>query len=573
MPETAPTTTPTCAPTADRAPLPGKLKVGLLLDSMTLAAWEYEMVREIAASDYAQIDLVVLRGGATGKAGPPPARGSAQWRGRLYGLYTRLEYHRTAIEPDAGAARDGHDLLANYPVLVIPPASGPGADPLGDSDLEAIKSYQLDVLIRLGVGAVAGGILAAARFGVWAYHQGDNQYNGAGPPAFWEVFTNNEVIGSSLLMLTEARPGGRVLFGSQASTNTLSVRQSCNSNYWKMLSFVPRKLKELHDLGESGFRRKLADTDCHPQFYSGPLHAMPRAGQLLTMAARLAVRYFKQKVRETFWFTQWVLMFDLQDGISGAPARFTRMAPPRGRSWADPQIVRKGGLYYIFLEEFIHSTSRGHLSVLTIDEQGRWTDPVPIIREPHHMSYPFVFEWQGRYYLIPETRATRTISLYECVEFPFKWEFRRHVMEDVSARDSTLFFDGQRWWLFATMAEHDGAPASDDLFLFYADDPVNGPWQPHPANPVVSDARRSRPAGRLFRHNGNLYRPSQDCARDYGFAVNINHVTALSPTEYREEVVGNILPSWDRKITGVHTFQHDGRLTIIDARIVRRRIL
>ena len=59
-----------------------------------------------------------------------------------------------------------------------------------------------------------------------------------------------------------------------------------------------------------------------------------------------------------------------------------------------------------------------------------------------------------------------------------------------------------------------------------------GPWKPHKRNPVKSDVRNSRPAGRLFYWNGDLYRPAQDSSQRYGYAMSINRVLRLTPDEF-----------------------------------------
>ena len=142
-------------------------------------------------------------------------------------------------------------------------------------------------------------------------------------------------------------------------------------------------------------------------------------------------------------------------------------------------------------------------------------------------------------------------------------------MENVTAVGTTLYCDGQKWWLSTNIRERPGASLGDELFLFYADTPLTKHWTAHPENPVVSDVRRSRPAGRLFEHRGQLYRPSRDSSRGDGYAVKINRVVTLSEMEYREEEVSSIEPNWANDIRGVGMLSHAHRLTVVDARLRR----
>jgi hypothetical protein len=57
--------------------------------------------------------------------------------------------------------------------------------------------------------------------------------------------------------------------------------------------------------------------------------------------------------------------------------------------------------------------------------------------------------------------------------------------------------------------------------------------------------------------------------RGYGSATNIQRIVRLTPDEYEEVTVGKLLPEWQPGLTGVHTVNALGGLTLIDA---RRRI-
>jgi hypothetical protein len=175
--------------------------------------------------------------------------------------------------------------------------------------------------------------------------------------------------------------------------------------------------------------------------------------------------------------------------------------------------------------------------------------------------------------MVPESKANRTIEVYRCTEFPYRWTLETRLMEDVEAVDTTLLEHAGKWWLFANMIENQGASSWDELFLFSADSPLSRNWTPHPRNPIVSDVTRARPAGRIFSKGGKLYRPSQNSAHRYGYGLNINEITELTESTYSERVVSSTEPSWDRSLLGTHTFAAEHRLTVIDALTLRRRWL
>ena len=90
-------------------------------------------------------------------------------------------------------------------------------------------------------------------------------------------------------------------------------------------------------------------------------------------------------------------------------------------------------------------------------------------------------------------------------------------------------------------------------------------WTPHPLNPIISDCKSARPAGKIFSKNGTLYRPSQNCSTRYGYGFNVSEITSLDESRYSEELVSSVKPNWDKRIIGTHTLNHVNSLHIIDA--------
>jgi len=104
---------------------------------------------------------------------------------------------------------------------------------------------------------------------------------------------------------------------------------------------------------------------------------------------------------------------------------------------------------------------------------------------------------------------------------------------------------------------------SDTLSIYMAPD-LLGPWEAHPANPVLIDAASSRPAGAVVLHNGNLIRPVQDCSSGYGTGIGLALITQLDPHNYEQELLTTLRPKpgWPGK--RLHTLNRAGRLECID---------
>jgi hypothetical protein len=234
-------------------------------------------------------------------------------------------------------------------------------------------------------------------------------------------------------------------------------------------------------------------------------------------------------------------------------------------------VIEDKGKYFLFFEEVLYQkVERGHIAVAEINEKGFLSSPVTILKEPFHLSYPFVFRYEGKYYMIPESEESTTIRLYESVSFPFEWSFKMNLMENVRAVDTTLLFKDGKIWMFTNIRDIEGASYSEELFLYSADTLFTTDWKAHPGNPIVSDARSSRPAGGIFMFNNRYYRPSQDCSIRYGYATVFNEITRLDDQVYEEKPVTGITPEWADDLYATHTFSSEKRLSAIDA-IIRRR--
>lgn len=78
-------------------------------------------------------------------------------------------------------------------------------------DLEQIKSYRLDFILRFGFGIIRGDILNLPKYGIWSFHQSDEQKYRGRPAAFWEIYHADPKTGAVLQKLTERLDGGVIL--------------------------------------------------------------------------------------------------------------------------------------------------------------------------------------------------------------------------------------------------------------------------------------------------------------------------------------------------------------------------
>ncbi|MEO0794185.1 MAG: hypothetical protein AAFX93_03430 [Verrucomicrobiota bacterium] len=239
------------------------------------------------------------------------------------------------------------------------------------------------------------------------------------------------------------------------------------------------------------------------------------------------------------------------------PASFAdlqELRPPGDRSWADPFPIIRDERCWIFFEEVIHHPKKGRLAVMELFADGSLGAIDVILDKPYHLSYPFVFEFDGAWWMIPESRQNRTVDLYRCEEWPAKWAYEKTIISGEEIVDATLWEHGGCWWLFGGVPEQKGGNASGLLDLFWADSPLSDQWTPHPQCPVIAGNDCSRPAGKVFRHDGKLIRPAQDCSVRYGYAVKMMQIEELTPDCYRETEIQTYLPDFAPGLRATHTF-------------------
>lgn len=152
---------------------------------------------------------------------------------------------------------------------------------------------------------------------------------------------------------------------------------------------------------------------------------------------------------------------------------------------ADPFMVRRGSTWYLFFEVMEKDTHRGLVAVATSPDGRSWTYGRIVLREPFHLSYPYVFEDGSDVYMVPETYEAGAVRLYRAVNFPYDWKLERTLLSGKPFVDSSLVKYRGRWWMFTS------TPENNELLLYFAAS-LEGPWVAHPKSPVVRETRGSR---------------------------------------------------------------------------------
>lgn len=214
---------------------------------------------------------------------------------------------------------------------------------------------------------------------------------------------------------------------------------------------------------------------------------------------------------------------------------------------ADPFLLKKDNIYYMFFEVYNLIKNKGEIGYAESKDCYNWTYRNIVLSEPFHVSYPYVFKHEDKYYLIPESSETLSIRLYEALEFPSSWKIKKELIVGEKFADNSIIYYENMFYLFTYIEK--------SLFLYYSDD-LFGKWKLHPKAPIVKhNLRYSRPGGRLLIQKDKLYRFAQDSYPYYGTKLWTFEIVKITPTDYSETLIGEI-PKFDWNRARMHHIDH-----------------
>jgi hypothetical protein len=222
------------------------------------------------------------------------------------------------------------------------------------------------------------------------------------------------------------------------------------------------------------------------------------------------------------------------------------------------------------VEDYPHATGKAVISAVPFDTRGNPQAPLVVLEEPHHLSYPQVFERDGEIWMLPEGSGGGRLTLYRASPFPDRWVAEAALLEG-EISDATLFEHGGWLWLFAT--DRDGHGSTSDTMVVFFSPALSGPWKPHPMNPVMIDRRMARPGGAFVRKgDGGIVLPVQDGTLGYGGGLGLSELLQLDTQTVRLSPARPVETTGDWPYPKIHTLNRAGRLETIDGiAAVRKR--
>ena len=273
------------------------------------------------------------------------------------------------------------------------------------------------------------------------------------------------------------------------------------------------------------------------------------------------MRLFDKFFSTNEYFT--IALRNKSDSFENQEWKFFMLAN-KNRWFADPMIAEDNGKAYLFFEatEGMH----GHIEVAEILENCSHGSFTRILSGEGHYSYPFVFDWDRVWYMIPESSGCSEVCLYKSTNFPYDWEKICDLLNKKAVDTTVLEYENKLFLLtyIVNGINEIVIPKAYELDLNNRKIVRELRW-------IEPNGLRSRGAGPIFSIENKKYRPAQiNREHAYGDGIVIYEIkrcdSCYEEKEQREmsmvttKIKGKI-------ITGMHTYTSSNHFEAIDVRV------
>jgi hypothetical protein len=218
--------------------------------------------------------------------------------------------------------------------------------------------------------------------------------------------------------------------------------------------------------------------------------------------------------------------------------------------YADPFLLSSDDQNFkILLESYSFNDDYGQISLMKVDKNFNYLNHKVLLDTKSHLSYPFIFTEKNKTYIFPEARQSGKLSCYEFDPVNESINFLCDILE-LPLLDATILKKDGKYWIFGTLSEN---VTGYKLYVFISNS-LLGPYFPHSGNPIKSGKNGTRSAGNFIEVDGVIYRPTQNCEKEYGESITIYKLTELNEMTVSEEPYMNIcINKGNRYNFGMHT--------------------
>lgn len=533
---------------------PTKLRLGVMCMGGEMPRWEKECIDHLLATGLVELSLIIL----DDPQNYPPRSFAKKVLSISPNKWFFQGYMRTMYKSASEQVVPAADWYESAPKMsCVIEKKGKFSQYFKKEDIEIIRGYDLDFVLRFGFNIIRGEILKVPKYGVWSFHHDDEMVYRGGPSGFWEIYKKDPETGSILQRITNKLDGGIILKKGILRTKSYAYSKNIDQSYFESAKWPAWVAKDII----AGNADYLNDA---PTTTTAPVYKHPTNGAFLKWGAIIGGNILKKVWDRLFVWQHWNVIFlktNINDFVKNPTAKNGVVLPLKNkRSFnADCFGVKDGDRYAVFIEELDYSVNaRGVIKGFILDNAGKileefYPEGFPDV----HLSYPGIYNIDGKYYIIPESGENGKIELYEAIDFPKKWKSAAVLMDGAMYSDATLLQRDGKFWLFYTVH---GNGYDGDLHLHIAySNRLEGPYTEHVGNPVKISARSARPAGNFFTDDkGRFIRPAQNFTKTYGGSIVLNEVKVLTENKYEEVELNEIKSPHPVYKDGMHTISAVG---------------
>lgn len=237
---------------------------------------------------------------------------------------------------------------------------------------------------------------------------------------------------------------------------------------------------------------------------------------------------------------------------------------------ADPFLIEKKGMLYVFYEALNHTWIKGHIRcrILQLNENLGFTEledfALDDINQLNcHLSFPFLWQENDDIYLMPESHEAGQVCLFKATEFPKKWQKVATMVDGQKLIDSILLKDDKTYFLISS--EHKSLQRK-----IYTASQLTHDWQPLNTNIKIDNVHR-RLGGSIFYLKNQPYLICQETDhKEYGKSLFIKQLMRPNANDlehgWQEQTIINITSQSKRYPDGIHTLNIGEKYIIMDAK-------
>jgi hypothetical protein len=543
-----------------------QLKIGLLVNAELASTYTYQLAEWGQQQNNVSISTLIIQGTR------PPATGRLAETQKYAGniktghLLARSSFNLLRNAEGARLSRNAsyknhlqqYDLRKTIPKSIyVEPKLSQGNDLYSEEDILRIKSLNLDLIVMCGSGSLPGELLKSSRLGILALQYGDAEAVGGGTPGFWETLFQRDTTEFKIVQSMDDPAHCNVLMRGRLPTKHYYLLNEA-ALYKRSLHYL---LGLLNQFAVTGVLPAAKET-C-PQHYEQ--YAVPSLLSQSAYVFKQATSLVNGLVTRLFYRREdrWGLAFARTDWKALELRRASRIQNRPNHFLADPFVVSHDGRDFCFAEDYDFVTRRGCITAYELKDKTAERLGDAIV-EPFHMSFPYLFRFEGKLYMCPETSENGDIRLYECVNFPLQWRLTKVLMTNVAAVDTMIFEKDGLWWFLTNIDPLKLGDYSAELSCFYAPSPLATDWTPHRRNPVLIDSSKGRNGG-LLSHQGSIYRVAQNQGFGrYGRSISINRIETLTREDYSEVKLYSVEPDFFPNIEGIHHMHSNNSVSVFD---------